>query len=143
VGGANARFKAQIFQAQAVGNGAVAALLGFVLFRQRLPRGERVGDFVEGGLHGLLVGLDEDFLLGFADCHGAVELAAVEDGDVDAGGEVPAEIRRFDEAVKFGTTEAEAAGERDAGVECRTCCTDVAVRRFDFVFGFANIRALL
>ena len=67
-------------------------------------------------MHGLLVGLDEDFLLGFADCHGAVELAAVEDGDIDAGGEVPAEIRRFDEAVKLGAAEAEAAGERDAGV---------------------------
>ena len=110
---------------------------------QRLPGGKRVGDFVEGGLHGVLVAFDEDFLLGFGDVHRAVEFVAVEDGQADARRDAPGEVWRLDQFVEFGAGVTDAAGEADAGVERRACRADVGVRRFQLVFGFADVRPVL
>ena len=113
------------------------------MFGQCLPRGECVGHFVEGGLHGALVGFDENFLLRFGDVHRAVQFGAVEDGQGDARHDAPAQVRRFEHLVEFGAAVADVAGEADARVERRARRADVGVGRFELVFGFADVRTVL
>ena len=83
------------------------------------------------------------FLLRFGDVHRAVQFGAVEDGQGDARHDAPAQVRRLDHLVEFGAAVADVAGEADAWVERRACRTDVGVRRFQLVFGFADVRAVL